>query len=280
MHVALDTDRVSLIQGDSLSVLRTFADKSFDVACFDPPYSPHVHAHFGKECRYDGGVVPDELTFPPMAPALINDVMREIVRVTRTWILVCTDNYNTHLWGNAARDLGGAWVRTGQWVKTNPKPQMTGDRPAVGSEDILIAHASPDTLEGRRLWDWNGGGHSATWRGGRDKTFVNKHGTQHPNQKPAWLLQSLLGMFCPPNALVLDPYFGSGTTAVGALAPERLEGETTLETACPKCAKKLLEAYQPPLPQGVRVVGIEGDPKYVALAFSRIADVAPALLAA
>ena len=32
MNIVLDTDRVSLIQGDSLSVLRSFASKSFDVA--------------------------------------------------------------------------------------------------------------------------------------------------------------------------------------------------------------------------------------------------------
>ncbi len=277
MNVILDTDRVSLIQGDSLAVLRSFASKSFDVACFDPPYSPHVHEHFGKERRNDGHVVPGALTFPPMTSDLIFKVMCELVRITRTWILVTTDFYNTHKWGQAAVANGGAWVRTGQWVKTNPKPQMTGDRPACGSEDILIAHASPDTVEGRRLWDWNAGGHAATWRGNRDAAYGSE---PHPNQKPAWLMQSLLGMFCPPNALVLDPYFGSGTTAVGALAQERLPGEVPLETACPKCAKKLLEQYQPPLPQNVNVVGIEGDPRWLDLSIARLRDATPTLVAA
>lgn len=279
MNIVLDTDRVSLIQGDSLSVLRSFASKSFDIACFDPPYSPHVHEHFGKERRNDGHVVPGALTFPPMTPELIGEVMRELVRVVRGWILVTTDFYNTHLWGEAARRAGGAWVRTGQWVKTNPKPQMTGDRPACGAEDILIAHASPDTLEGRRLWDWNAGGHAAIWRGRRDPGYVLA-GETHPNQKPAWLMQALLGMFAPPNALVLDPYSGSGTTAIGALAQERLEGEVPVDTACAKCAKKLLEQYQPPLPRNASVVGVEGDPRWLELSISRIREAAPALLAA
>jgi site-specific DNA-methyltransferase (adenine-specific) len=280
VKVTLDTNRFSLIQGDSLAVLRSFADKSFDVALFDPPYSEHVHEHFGKERRNDGVVVPDALSFPPMTPALIHDVMREIIRVTKTWILITTDFYNTHLWGNAARDHGGAWVRTGEWVKTNPKPQMTADRPGCGSEDILIAHAQPDTLEGRRHWMWNGGGHAATWRGRRDDAFVDANGVKHPNQKPLWLMQSLLGMFCTPNAVVIDPYLGSGTTALAALATERLSGESPTDTSCPKCAKKILEQYQPPLPQNVSVVGVEGDPKYVDLTISRIRSVAPSLLAA
>lgn len=279
MKIVLDTDRVSLLQGDSLEVLRTFTDNSFDVALFDPPYSPHVHEHFGKERRNDGHKVPDALTFPPMTPDLIDQVMQQIIRITRTWILVTTDFYNTHLWGEAAQRHGGAWVRTGDWVKTNPKPQMTADRPGCGAEDILIAHAQPDTVEGRRFWDWNGGGHAATWRGRRDETFPDRE-TGHPNQKPAWLMQSLLGMFCTPNAMVIDPYFGSGTTAIGALATERLPGESPAETACPKCAKKILEQYQPPLPQGVNVVGVEGDPKWVDLSIRRIREAAPMLMAA
>lgn len=279
MRIALDTDRVSLIQGDSLEVLRSFASKSFDTACFDPPYSEHTHAKFGKERRNDGRIPRDALAFPPMTPELIAEVMGELVRIVKGWILVTCDFYHTHLWGLAAQAAGGAWVRTGQWVKTSPKPQMTGDRPAVGSEDILIAHASPDTLEGRRLWDWNGGGHTATWRGGRERAYELDE-VSHPNQKPAWLMQSLLGMFCPPNALVLDPYFGSGTTAIGALATERIPGEVALDTACGKCSKKLLEQYRPPLPQHVNVVGVEGDPKYVELAISRIREAAPTLQAA
>lgn len=279
MQLVLDSDRFSLIQGDSLAVLRSFASKSFDVACFDPPYSEHVHEHFGKERRNDGHVVPDALTFPPMTPELIETVMAEVLRVTRTWILVFTDFYNTYLWGDAARRLGGAWVRTGHWYKTNPKPQMSADRPGCGSEDILIAHAQPDTLEGRRFWEWNGTGHTAEYRGRRDESYVDDAGVKHPNQKPAWVVQSLLGAFCKPGALVVDPYLGSGTTTIAALATDRLEGESPIETTCPKCAKKLLKKYQPPLPENVSVVGVEGDPKYVSLAISRIRDEGFALAA-
>lgn len=277
MNVVLDTDRVSLVQGDSLEVLRSFADKTFDIACFDPPYSPHVHKNFGKERRTDGVVVPGALTFPPMTEGLMLQVCDRLVHVVKGWIIIFSDYYNSYKWGQCMQAVGGAWVRTGQWVKTNPKPQMTSDRPACGAEDIVICHAQPDTLEGRRSWEWNGRGHAAIWRGYRDAGFGNP---PHPNQKPAWLMQALLGMFAPAGALVIDPYFGSGSTAIGALAQERLEGESPANTACPKCAKKLLEQYHPPLPQNVRVVGVEGDPVYVDLSIRRIRETAPALLVA
>ncbi len=277
MQIALDTDRVSLVHGDTLKVLREFTSKSFDMVCTDPPYSPHVHAKFGKERRGDGVIVPDALTFPPMTDALMLEVASHLVRVTKGWILIFGDERVSSKWGESIQEAGGAWVRTGVWVKTNPKPQMTGDRPASGTEHITICHAEPDTLEGRRSWEWNGRGHAATWRGRRDQGYGE---TPHPNQKPAWLLQSLLGMFCPAGGLVLDPYAGSFTTAVGALATERLAGESPADTSCAKCATKMLEQYQPPLPNNLKVVGIEGDPKYVALSIARILSAAPAHIAA
>lgn len=282
MNVALDTDRVSLIQGETLAVLRSFPDKSFDTIITDPPYNVHVHEKLGKERRNDGVDVRAELTFPPMTNRLMKAIAREYVRVCKGWIISFSDFYNSYWWGTYTRGAGGAWVRTGQWVKTSPMPQMTGDRPATGAEDIVICHAK------EKGWEWNGRGKAATWRGRRDPGFVlpdqfaasADSNLPHPNQKPAWLLQSLLGMFCPPGALVLDPYAGSFTTAIAALATERLEGESPLETACPKCAKKILEQYQPPLPVDLRVVGIEGDQKYVDLSIARIRAAAPALLAA
>ena len=282
MRVVLDTDRFSLLRGDSLEALRSFADKSFDAAIFDPPYSSHVHAKFGKERRKDGVVVPDALTFPPMTEGLMMQVCDRLARVVKGWVLIFGDERVSSKWGQCMEAVGGAWVRTGVWVKTNPKPQMTGDRPGSGIELITICHVEPKGFE------WNGGGHAATWRGRRDETFEisgacwggGEQTVSHPNQKPAWLMQALVGMFCPPGGLVLDPYLGSGSTAIGALATERLPGESPLETTCPKCAKKIIEQYAPPLPQNVSVVGVEGDPKYVDLAIARIRAQCPALLAA
>lgn len=264
MNVIVNHDRVAVLVGEALATLRAFPDKYFDMVLTDPPYSPHVHEHFGKERRNDGGKVQEALRFPPMTPELIGTFATEYVRISKGWILSFADFYTSPVWGRAIEDAGGAWVRTGQWVKTNPKPQMTGDRPACGAEDILIGHASPDTLEGRRAWDWNGRGKAAIWRGPADRNPI------HPNQKPLWLVQALLGMFAPANALVLDAFFGSGTTAIAALQTERVVGEVCVETACRACARKRAEEYAPPLPVNVSVVGIEGDPAYAADAVERI----------
>ncbi len=269
MNIALDTDRVSLVHGDTLETLRAFTDKSFDIVVTDPPYSPHTHAKLGKERCADGRQVDRAaLTFPPVDDAMIAELAAHFVRLAKGWIIIFSDFRQSGTWGKAVEAAGGMWVRTGAWVKTSPMPQMTGDRPAVGHEDIVIGYAALKNLS------WNAHGRPCTWRGARDAD------SEHPNQKPVWLLQSLLGMFCPPGGLCLDAFAGSFTTAVAALRPEHMPGESPLETTCDKCRKKILEQYAAPLPQGVRVVGIEGDPEYIDLAIRRIREASPNVVAA
>jgi site-specific DNA-methyltransferase (adenine-specific) len=259
MNLLINYDRFALIQGEALATLRALPSKSVDAIITDPPYAAHVHANLGKERRNDGHAIRPELAFPSIDAAMIAQLAAEFVRLSRGWINVFSDFFQSGTWGRAIQDAGGAWIRTGAWVKTNPMPQMTGDRPACGHEDIVIAHAIGKNME------WNGRGHAALWRGPRD------HGAEHPNQKPAWLMQALLGMFAPAGGLVLDPFLGSGTTAYAALAPGRIAGEVPVETSCPKCAAKRAAEYAPPLPVGVRVLGVEGDPRWTAHAIARCA---------
>lgn len=266
MILALDHDRCALVHGRALETMRSlFAPSSVDCVITDPPYSEHVHANHGKERCADGRQVTRQaLEFPPLTTADIEQLAAEFVRIARSWIIVFCDDRVVETWGRSIERAGGVWIRTGYWVKTSPLPQMSGDRPAAGAESIVISHRTGKGME------WNGKGRAAVWRGGRD------HGAEHPNQKPLWLIQALLGMFAPTGGTVLDPFFGSGTTALAAMLAERAKGETTLETSCPKCAQKRVDEYAPPLPQGVRVFGIEGDEKWVRHAIARIA---PALAA-
>jgi DNA modification methylase len=47
------------------------------------------------------------------------------------------------------------------------------------------------------------------------KEFSN--GWRHPTQKPLWLIRELAKRHCKEEAVVLDPFAGSGTTAIGLL---------------------------------------------------------------
>ena len=67
----------------------------------------------------------------------------------------------------------------------------------------------------------------------------------HPTVKPTDLMRWLCRLVTPPGGLILDPFAGSGSTGVAAVA------------------------------EGFRFVGIEQDAEYVAIAERRIANVAP-----
>jgi site-specific DNA-methyltransferase (adenine-specific) len=83
----------------------------------------------------------------------------------------------------------------------------------------------------------------------------SEHGfAEHPTQKPLGILQPLLAYACPPGGVVLDPFAGSGSTALAAkLAdqhailieadPEYLELiDRRLRTDCPLFDTPLFEA--------------------------------------
>src|SRR5690606_37163254 len=42
-------------------------------------------------------------------------------------------------------------------------------------------------------------------------------GNNHPTVKPVKLMEYLITLITPPNGIVLDPFFGSGTTGVAAV---------------------------------------------------------------
>ena len=51
----------------------------------------------------------------------------------------------------------------------------------------------------------------------------------HPTQKPLEIVERMVLSSCPPGGLVLDPFSGSGTTAVACVRPRSLSGTSSLE---------------------------------------------------
>jgi site-specific DNA-methyltransferase (adenine-specific) len=68
----------------------------------------------------------------------------------------------------------------------------------------------------------------------------------HPTEKPGAILRPLIEYACPPGGLVLDPFAGSGSTAVAA----RLSGRRTVlieadERYCEVIARRLAQDVLP-----------------------------------
>jgi site-specific DNA-methyltransferase (adenine-specific) len=96
------------------------------------------------------------------------------------------------------------FVRFGVWVKTNPMPQISADRPAQGWEGICYLH------NGGTKKRWNGGGTHGNYIGP-----VLTNGL-HPTGKPEPFIERLVEQHTDEGELILDPFAGSGTTGVVA----------------------------------------------------------------
>lgn len=226
--------------------LATLPDKSVDHVITDPPYSRDLYLKFRTNAGARGHKVGGNterrayesrahLELANQAIGAVDDVAegaaRQILRIARRWMLIFHDAESGHVW---RQFLGDAHVRCGAWVKTNPVPQISGDRPGQGFESLEIAHAA-----GAKRW--NGGGRSAVYvEGALQGNWNERAGNVHPCPKPLALMEALVSDFTDPGDTILDPFAGSGTTGVAAI---RL---------------------------GRNFIGWEKDPKYHAAAMKRL----------
>ncbi len=230
---------------------------SVDLIFADPPYNLQL-----------GG----ELTRPDQS---------RVDAVTQDWDQFdAFEDYDlfTHAWLEAARrvlkDDGALWVigsyhniyRVGGmlqdngfwilndvvWRKSNPMPNFKGTRFANAHETLIWALKHKDqkryTFNYNAMKSLNGDLQMRSdWTlpicNGSERVRRDDGSKAHPTQKPEALMHRVLLASTRPGDVVLDPFFGVGTT--GAVA------------------KRL----------GRRFIGIEREPEYAALARSRIAAV-------
>jgi site-specific DNA-methyltransferase (adenine-specific) len=191
--------------GDCLKMMRNIPDKSIDHIITDPPYEANVHknqvrsvgVNFIQSSKF-------ELDFEPLTQENRVQYALQFVRIARKWILVFCQNEATGDWMRAIQYAGGIFKRTCIWIKSNPQPQLSGDRPAVGHECFVAAYGNP----GRSIW--SGGGKPGTYQA------LPEPGRIHATQKPVGLMDQLILDFTQPGETILDPFAGSGTTLVSA----------------------------------------------------------------
>lgn len=200
--------RATYEQGDALDFLRGFPDGAVNLVLTDPPYSARTHKGARSLRAPDApGESASRLTAGIAFDATDLDALRgmfaECARVTTGWVVSFLD-YAHAVALEQHPPPGLRVLRIGVWVKTNPMPQLSGDRPAQGWEALVYMHR--DDVRPT----WNGGG--------KHGNFVAPimQGTGHPTAKPLSILETIIERFTSPGDLVIDPFMGSGSTLVAA----------------------------------------------------------------
>lgn len=184
----------TIICGDSLEVMKTFADKSFDLVLTDIPYG--VSQDHGGLREIDYGEWDKNVT-----PEMVTAWVTAIARVSKGSVYIfCADQQFSQIF-NQLEDLGMI-VRKFEWLKTNPNV-MNGQHFWLSSGELCVCAKWPSTY-------YNGNCEKAY------KILGSPTDRNHPTQKPVELFEEMIIRSCPEGGVVLDPFAGSGTTGVAA----------------------------------------------------------------
>ena len=248
-----------VIEGDCIARMNALPEGCADLVFADPPYNLQLRGDLHRPNQSKVDAVDDHWDQ--------FSSFEEYDRFTREWlgaarrvlkdtgsIWVIGSYHNIFRVGSALQDLGFWILNDVVWRKTNPMPNFRGRRFTNAHETLIWATKNPkqqytfnyeamkalnDELQMRSDWTL------PICAGG--ERLKNADGEKaHSTQKPESLLHRVIVASTKPGDVILDPFFGSGTT--GAVA------------------KRL----------GRHFIGIEREKTYAEVARTRIAKVVQA----
>lgn len=223
-----EDEQIKLFHGDARGFLPTIEDRAVDCVITDPPYSERTHrnATSNKAGERDHPLTSSR-GFASIATLDLRSLVAEFGRVSRRWVVATLDYHHAAEFDNQPPE-GLRVLRLGVWVKTNPTPQISGDRPAQGWESIAYMHRADERPR------WHGGG-----KAGNYVTPIPPP-EGHPTAKPLGMVADWVRLFTDAGDTILDPFAGSGTTLRAAKDEGRKAiGVELDERYCEVIAKRL-----------------------------------------
>lgn len=195
----------TVYQCDALSLLARLPDNSVDMILCDPPYGIGYESSWTT--RNDGSLrtTPTKFGEDKLDTTWLSQIERVLKDKGALYLFTRWDVL--HHWNKAINDTGLKTVQRIIWYKAHWK---MGDLRYYGSqtEDILFARKGEHHL----LWSKREGN---VWYSA-DALYQNDGYWEHPTQKPLKIIRKAIQYSCPIDGIVLDPFIGSGTTAVAA----------------------------------------------------------------
>ena len=249
----------SIIKGDCVAALEGLPEKSVDAIFADPPYNLQLNGDLHRPDQSKVDAVDDEwdqfssfAAYDDFTRAWLLAARRAMKPSATIWVI--GSYHNIFRVGAIMQDLGFWILNDIVWRKTNPMPNFRGRRFQNAHETLIWASrddkakgytfnyeslkAANDDVQMRSDWLFP----ICT---GAERLKDDNGDKVHPTQKPEALLARVILSSTRPGDVVLDPFFGTGTT--GAVA------------------KRL----------GRNFVGVEREQAYIDAASERIASVRP-----
>jgi len=224
----------TILLGDSLKIMKAIPSKSVDLIFADPPYNlqlkdtlyrpdqTSVEAVTEKWDKFNNYKEYDTFTI-----SWLKESKRILKDGGSLWVI---GSYHNILRTGALIQNLGFWILNDIiWHKTNPMPNFRGTRFTNAHETLLWCTTSRDakyTFNYQNLKELNDGKQMRSdWYipicSGKERMREKNNQRSHPTQKPEALLYRILLSSTKIGDTILDPFLGSGTTAVVAKKLQR-----------------------------------------------------------
>lgn len=252
--VPLDT----ILVGDCVSHMNALPEASVDLIFADPPYNLQLESGLTRPDQSRVDAVDDDWDkfesfahYDAFTHAWLKAARRVLKSDGAIWVI--GSYHNIFRVGTALQDQDFWLLNDVIWRKANPMPNFRGTRFTNAHETLIWAARSQKsrvTFNYEALKQANDDTQMRSdWLfplcTGAERLKNSDDEKVHPTQKPEALLYRILNATTKPGDVVLDPFFGTGTT--GAVA-RRL---------------------------GRHFIGIEREETYVSAALKRIAGIKP-----
>jgi modification methylase len=248
----------TILQGDCIAEMARLPDKSIDMIFADPPYNLQLG---GDLFRPEGGRVDavdndwdkfESLTTYDNFTREWLEQARRILKDDGT-IWVIGSYHNIYRVGALLQDADFWILNDVVWRKANPMPNFRGTRFTNAHETLLwcakdekarytfnyrAMKALNDDLQMRSDW-------LLPICSGGERVKAEDGSKAHPTQKPEALLYRILLACTKPGDIVLDPFFGTGTTGAVARRLGRRWIGIERETSYVKVARERIDSTLP-----------------------------------
>ncbi|MEO0411205.1 MAG: site-specific DNA-methyltransferase [Pseudomonadota bacterium] len=246
-----------ILEGDCIDLMDQLPAASVDMIFADPPYNLQLQNSLSRPDNSKVDAVTDSWDQFATSDAYDDFTRRWLTGARRVLkdtgtIWVIGSYHNIYRVGAILQDLGYWTLNDVVWRKTNPMPNFRGTRFTNAHETLLWCAKSSDqksyTFNYPALKAMNDDVQMRSdWHlpicSGNERIRMDDGEKAHSTQKPESLLYRVLMASSEPGDVILDPFFGSGTT--GAVA------------------KKLGRNY----------IGLERERRYIEVASARISGV-------
>ena len=218
-----------ILVGDCLTELKRIPSASVDLVFADPPYNLQLSGGLTRPDQSKVDAVDDHWdqfenfeAYDRFTKGWLAECRRILKPTGALWVI--GSYHNIFRVGSILQDLGFWILNDVVWRKTNPMPNFRGRRFTNAHETLIWAARDQSTrytfhYEAMKVFnddlqmrsDW-----TLSLCTGAERLKNAEGDKLHPTQKPEALLHRVLLSTTNPGDVVLDPFFGTGTTGAAA----------------------------------------------------------------